>query len=141
MIATYTNRYKSTSTFTLQEDGNILWETNFMWCRFGMPNDYLNAYDVYCKDHIQGFYLGERLSIDEFKIKVHEYDKDQRIYPMVKYLNLVKTVENKIDMIDPSGGPYLASPDNMGRIDERFEGMIIKEFIQVDKGYLIIIEK
>jgi hypothetical protein len=141
MIATYTNRYKSTSTFTLQEDGNILWETDFMWCRFGMPNDYLKAYDAYCKDHIQGFYLGERLTIEEFKIKVHEYDRDQRIYPMVKYLYLVKTVENKIDMIDPSGGPYLTSSGDMGRIDEVFKGMIIKEFVQVDKGYLIIIEK
>ena len=141
MKATYKNRYNGISTFTLQEDGNILWESDFKWCRFGMPNDYLNAYDTYCKDHIQGFYSDERLTLEQFKIKVHEYDKDQRIYPMAKYLNLVTSNHDIIDMIDPSGGPYLASPGDMGRIDERFEGMIIKEFVQVDQGYLIIIEK
>jgi hypothetical protein len=141
MIATYTNRYKSTSTFTLQEDGNILWEGDFKWCRFGMPNDYTKAYDTYCKDHIEGFYDGERLTIEQFKVKVHEYDKELRLYPMMKYLNLTTSRKDIIDMVDPSGGPYLAASDDMGRINEAFSGMIIKEFTQTDTGYLIIVEK
>jgi hypothetical protein len=141
MKATYKNRYNGISTFTLQEDGNILWETNFTWCRFGMPNDYTKAYDVYCKDHIEGFYDSERLTIEQFKVKVHEYDKENKIHPMLKYLQMVRTQENKIDMIDPSGGPYLTASDDMGRINEVFSGMIINEFVHAETGYLIIIEK
>jgi len=146
MKATHKNRYNGISTFTLQEDGNILWETDFTWCRFGMPNDYTKAYDAYCKDHESyckdnNAYCVETFTLEQFKQKVHEYDKELKKYPMMKFLQMVRTQENKIDMIDPSGGPYLAASDDMGRIDETFSGMIIKEFTHAETGYLIVIEK
>ena len=35
----YTNRYGDIYTFTKQEDGNVLWEGSFEWCRFGFDKD------------------------------------------------------------------------------------------------------
>ena len=36
---TYTNRYGDNFVFTLLEDGNILWEGDFEYCRFSMDGD------------------------------------------------------------------------------------------------------
>ena len=52
MKKTYKNRYGDTFTFTLQEDGNVMWEGNFKYCRFGMPNDYTKAYKQYIDDNL-----------------------------------------------------------------------------------------
>lgn len=35
----YTNRYGDIHTFTKQEDGNVLWEGNFEYSRFGYDKD------------------------------------------------------------------------------------------------------
>jgi len=137
---TYKNRYGDQFTFTLDSDKNILWEGNFNFCRIGYPNDYLKAYDKYCKDHIENFYNGERMSLDHFKKAVHEYDEDKREYPHVKYLNLVTSNKDNINMVDPSGGPYICCGDNMGRYGEEFEQMIVERFESIDTGYKIIVK-
>jgi hypothetical protein len=49
------------------------------------------------------------------------------------------TENNGIDMVDPSGGPYLSvgmSMDSLG-----FEGYKIEDFKKIDTGYKIITEK
>ena len=61
----YTNRYGDVYTFTKQEDGSVLWEGSFKWCRFGWPNVYKEAYQQYCKD--VGSKGGQPMFIDTFK--------------------------------------------------------------------------
>lgn len=132
-MVTYKNRYDDVFTFTLDSEQNILWEGNFEFCRYGMPNDYTKAYNAYVGD-------GGKLSFNKFKDAVHQYDEDNREYPYVKYLNLVTSRKDIIDMVDPSGGPYIASEDDMGRYGEEFDGMIVSEFEKIPTGYKIIIK-
>lgn len=132
-MVTYKNRYEDVFTFTKGEDGNILWEGDFEFCRFGYPNDYTKAYNAYVAD-------GGKLSFNEFQDVVHEYDDEKRAYTHVKYLNLITSNKNVIDMVDPSGGPYIKSKDNMGRVGEEFQGMIVKEFKRIPTGYKIIVK-
>lgn len=136
MKITYKNRYNDIFTFTLQEDGNVLWEGNFQYCRFGMPNDYTNAYNKYLNDNKHN---KDAMSFNQFKEEVHRWDDETNKYVYDKYVRLVRSIENKISMIDHSGGPYIAvgTPlDSFG-----FKGLIVKDFVQKDNGYLIITEK
>lgn len=122
------NRYNDKFTFTDLENGNVLWEGNFKYCRFGMPNDYTAAYAKYQED-------GGEMSLDEFKEKVHEYDTENSEYKMGRELvSLIGSKTNEIDMVDPSGGPYLARG---GKIHEK----TIKEFKVHPKGYEIVVYK
>ncbi len=129
----YKNRYNSIYNFELQEDGNILWIGNFEYCRFGMPNDYTKAYNSFVAD-------GGKLSFNEFKEEVHKYDEKNHKYVYDKYVVMVESLKDKIDMVDPSGGCYIASGMDMGFLDKSFKGMIVKEFEKVENGYLIIIK-
>lgn len=139
----YTNRYNDVFTFSKTEDGNILFEGEFKWMRCSWPNVYTEAYNAYCAD----VDTDERMTPGEFKEAVHkaEYDEDGNYVKMsdisLKYAKLVYSNKNVIDMIDPSGGPYLHSGHDMGMIDESFKGMIIEEFKSTPEGYLIIIKK
>ena len=139
----YTNRYNDTFTFSKTDDGNILFEGEFKWMRCGWPNVYDDAYDAYCADMDSD----ERMTMGEFKKAVHEpvYDADGKYQHMSetnqKYAKLVYSNTKVIDMIDPSGGPYMHSGHDMGMFDKSFKGMIIKEFKPVPEGYLIVIEK
>lgn len=130
---TYTNRYNDVFTFTPDADNNILWQGNFEYCRFGMPNDYTRAYKSYCED------VKKPMSLKAFKKAVHEWDDEtnKHIYP--KYVQMVDSLKNKIDMIDPSGGPYISAGmplDSFG-----FKDYIVKDFEVIDTGYKIITEK
>jgi hypothetical protein len=135
----YTNRYNDVFTFSKTEDGNILFEGELKWMRCGWPNVYDDAYAAYCADTD----TDERMTLGEFKKAVHEYDPETfKSTPLNKqYSKLVYSDQSRIDMIDPSGGPYMHSGYNMGMFDESFKGMIIKEFKSVPEGYLIVIEK
>lgn len=130
----YINRYNEEYTFTLQEDGNILWEGPFEYCRIGHPNDYTEAYYAYTSD-------GGELGLEEFKKEVHHFIYDD-IYDQTDiyvrpseicsiYGHLVRTMEDVINMVDPSGGPYLST--GMGLM-----GRIIVQFIPTGSGYLIV---
>ena len=135
----YTNRYNDVFTFSKTEDGNILFEGEFKWMRCSWPNVYDRAYDAYCADAD----TDERMTLGEFKTAVHEYDKETfRSTPFAKkYQGLVYSNKDVIDMIDPSGGPYMHSGYDMGMFDESFKGMIVEEFKSSPEGYLIIIKK
>jgi hypothetical protein len=126
---TMTNRYGDSFVFTLLEDGNIQWEGKFEYIRVGFPNDYTDAYRAYTtNDGVMG--------LKEFKEEVHRHIYDEndrwvgpcdiaRVYgPMVKS-------KDEINMVDPSGGPYLTE-------GMEIMGKTIKEFKSNEKGYLII---
>ena len=128
MKTTYKNRYGDIFTFELQEDGNILWTGNFEWCRFGMPNDYTNAYNAYLKDNEHSQSL---MTLAQFKDVVHNYDDETLSYDYPKYVKMVESLIDEISMVDPSGGPYLSrgmSMDSFG-----FEGYKIEDFKKINK--------
>ena len=90
-VAKYENRYGDVFTFIKQEDGNVLWEGNFEFHRYGWPNnpDGTTNYDI-------------------------------------------------IDVVDPSGGPYIKAGQMLSHIifDNEFN-VIVESFEKVDTGYLI----
>ena len=122
----YTNRYKDKFTFTDLENGNVLWEGNFQYHRCGFPNDYSKAFIQYKEN-------GGGMPLDDFKIKVHEYDTENNKYFMEE-VYLVEPMKTEIDMVDPSGGPYLAAG---GKIHDK----TIIGFKKHPKGYEIIVDK
>jgi hypothetical protein len=136
MKRTYKNRYGDIFTFTLQDDGNVLWDGNFKYCRFGMPNDYTKAYNQYVNDnkHVQSL-----MSFNQFKDVVHEYDDETHQYIYDKYVRMVESIKDKISMIDPSGGPYISV--GMPLSSFGFKNLKVKDFETKENGYLIITEK
>ena len=129
---TYTNRYGDEFTFTLLEDGNIQWEGKFEYSRFGIPNDYTDAYRAYTTN-------GGLMGLKEFKEEVHRsiYDENENYVGPCDiarvYGPMVKSKQGVINMVDPSGGPYLKE-------GMKIMGKGIKEFKSNKKGYLIITE-
>lgn len=129
---TMTNRYGDEFTFTLLDDGNIQWEGKFEYSRFGIPNDYTDAYRAYTTN-------GGLMGLKEFKEEVHRsvYDDNKNYVGLCDisrvYGPMVKSKQDVINMVDPSGGPYLT--DGM-----ELMGKLIKEFKSNEKGYLIITE-
>lgn len=129
---TMTNRYGDEFVFTLLEDGNIQWDGKFEYSRFGFPNDYTDAYRAYTTN-------GGLMGLKEFKEEVHRsiYDEnDNYVGPsdiMRVYGPMVKSKTDVIDMVDPSGGPYLKE-------GMKFWDKTIKEFKPNENGYLIITE-
>lgn len=85
----YKNRYGDEFTFTPTEDGNILWEGNFEFGRYGFSND----------------------------------------------------EPRTINMVDPSGGPFIPKGMKSSLIHEDVQGKFVKEFIEKDNGWLIVLEK
>ncbi|MFY8169984.1 MAG: hypothetical protein ACOVK2_02590 [Candidatus Fonsibacter sp.] len=133
-MTTYKNRYGDVFTFTEDDDNNILWEGDFQYCRIGFPNDYTKAYEAYCND------VTEPIPLEEFKEAVHEYDVDIKEYRLgYTYLNMVDSLAHEIDMVDPSGGPYITRDMLLGSFG--FKDYKVKDFQKIDTGYKIITEK
>lgn len=129
----YKNRYGDVFTFTEDENHDILWEGNFEFCRTGMPNDYTDAYAAYCKDE------EDPMPLERFQNAVHNYDDETLAYDYPEYIKLVKSLKDEIDMVDPSGGPYLSrgmSLDSLG-----FKGYKIVDFKSTGTGIKIITDK
>jgi hypothetical protein len=137
-MTTYKNRYGDIFTFTKDDEGNILWQGNFEYCRIGMPNDYTKAYDKYCKDHIENFYSTERMTLDQFKKAVHEYDDETHTYYYPQYITLVDSLKDQIDMVDPSGGPYITRGMSLSSFG--FQDTTVKDFEKMTIGYKIIVK-
>jgi hypothetical protein len=136
----YNNRYGDSYTFTKTEDGNIFWEGEFGWTRIGYPNVYDEAYGRYIED-------GGNLTLGEFKEEVHRADYDSKgTYLQMsevsqKYSKLVHPDTEKINMVDPPGGPYICEGFGMEVFDKLFKGMIVEELQPIETGYKIIIKK
>jgi hypothetical protein len=135
MKVQFKNRYNDIYTFTKTDEG-ILWEGSFSWIRREWSNNYDKAYKAYCED--------EKLPMSpkEFISQVHQYDADTLEAGKIakKYASLVYSDTSKINMIDPSGGPYLSVETNMEVISPEFKGLIIDGFKKVDTGYLILLK-
>ena len=133
-MTTYKNRYGDVFTFTEDDDNNILWEGDFQYCRIGFPNDYTKAYDAYCKN------TEKPMPLKFFKNAVHEYDSDIKEYRLgYTYVSMVDSLEDEIDMVDPSGGPYITRDMSLGSFG--FKDYKVKDFQKIDTGYKIITEK
>ena len=133
----HTNRYGDKFTFTKTEDGNILWEGNFKWCRFAWPNVYDKAYEAYCAD----VDTDERMTMGEFEKAVHEYNKETFEYTPLskKYTSLVYSDTKKISMVDTSGGPYVTTGMPADMFIPKMKGTITG-FEPIETGYKMIIE-
>ena len=135
---TYTNRYNDIYSFTPTEDGNILWTGKFEYHRTGFPNVYSDAYTRYQKD-------GGELALSEFVAELHrhEYEADDWLRMSdigTKYHEFVYSDRDTIDMVDPSGGPYLSAGMKSESVHSEVIGKEISHFIQVDGGYKIILK-
>jgi hypothetical protein len=133
MKNTYKNRYGDEYTFTRDENHDILWEGDFKWCRFGMPNDYTKAYEAYCND------VETPMPLEEFKTAVHHYDDETLTYDFPEYNRMVESLTDEIEMIDPSGGPYITRGMPMDSFG--FKKYVVKDFKRIDTGYKIVTEK
>jgi hypothetical protein len=136
MKNTYRNRYGDNYTFREDDHQDILWEGEFKYCRFGMPNDYTRAYKAYIDDNCNSDHC---MSLNLFKKAVHEWDDETNTHHYPEYVRMVDSLKDEIDMIDPSGGPYISRGmplDNFG-----FKNYIVKDFKRIDTGYKIITEK
>jgi hypothetical protein len=120
----------------LQDDGNVLWEGNFKWCRIGMPNDYTKAYNQYLHDNKHN---KDAMSFNSFKEEVHRYDDETHQYVYDKYVRMVESLKDKIDMVDPSGGPYISVGMSLSPFG--FKDLKVKDFEIKDNVFLIITEK
>jgi len=132
-VVKYKNRYGDVFTFTKQEDGNVLWEGNFEFHRYGMPNDYTDAYRAYTAN-------GGLMGLKEFKEAVHEYNDETGYTPLAKqYGPLVYSDTKTINMVDPSGGPYLSTHTNLYERfgDDELKGLCISSFEPIETGYKI----
>ncbi|MDA9050840.1 hypothetical protein N9H35_00275 [bacterium] len=130
-IVKYRNRYDDEFEFKELSNGNIQWSGNFEYCRFGMPNDYSKAWEVF-KEEYGG------LDYEEFVDAIHTYDEETNSYVFADLLPLVESKKDVINMVDPSGGPYISEGMNMKTFD--LKG-IVKEFKSNKNGYEIIVEK
>jgi hypothetical protein len=132
-MKTHKNRYGDIFTFVEDDNGDILWEGNFEYGRVGYPNDYTKAYNAYVAD-------GGLLSLNEFQDGVHEWDEENQRYVLgFKYASMVESLKYKIDMVDPSGGPYISVGmflDYYGYKDYK-----VKDIEKIKKGYKLITEK
>ena len=126
----YKNRYGDVFRFEQLENGNIQWSGNFKYCRFGMPNDYSKAWEKFKED-----YGG--LDYEEFKDAVHTWDEETNSYVFADLLPLVTSKKDVINMVDPSGGPYISEGMDMKLFN--LKG-IVKGFIDNKDGYEIVVE-
>ena len=135
----YKNRYGDVFTFEQLENGNIQWSGDFKHCRFGWPDDYSIAYEKYKEDK-----FGEATTLEEFVEELHEqiYDDDMHFigYSLTSeiYGEYVIPKTNVINMVDPSGGPYISQGMDMKVFG--LQGRV-KEFISNKDGYEIVIDK
>jgi hypothetical protein len=104
-IAVYYNRYKDKITFE-HIDNEVIMKGG-KWFRYSLSNDYSVAYKAYVED-------GGTKPIEVFEKLVHQYNEEAKSYTDLakKYQPYVFS-SKKIDMVDPSGGPYITLKDNL----------------------------
>jgi len=130
MAFKYVNRYGDVFTFEQKDNGNVQWSGKFEYCRYGFPNDYSLAWEVFQKD-----YGG--MSYEDFKKNVHAYDEVKEEHVFKDLLPLITSIKDTISMVDPSGGPFITEGMNLKEFG--VEG-IVKEFISNGDGYEIVVD-
>lgn len=116
---TYKNRYSEEIKFKHLDDKTIEMSNYYKNFRVGYKNDYDEAYNTYLNS--------TKLSKEEFIKKIHAYGVDHFIDT---YGSLVKTTKI-VNMVDPSGGPYIELGSNLrfifgDEIDRIVESIEIK---------------
>jgi len=132
-IVKYTNRYGDEFEFKELNNGNIQWSGDFEYSRFGMPNDYSLAWEVFQED-----YGG--MSYEDFKKNVHAYDEVKEEYVFKDLLPLITSKTDIINMVDPSGGPYISEGMDLGILNKEWSDKTVVEFISNEDGYEIVVE-
>lgn len=118
MKATYNNRYGDTIIFEELQNEVHMSGFNLEWMRYGYDDDYSEAYELYllhCKALEEPDYNFLIDDPDQNRIRVMTYQefanalRDSRVVkdPLYKYWRYVRTDYNNINMVDPSGGPYI----------------------------------
>lgn len=119
-IAVYGNRYRDNITFEHIGDEVIM--KGGSWFRYGLSNDYSVAYKAYVDD-------GGTEPIEVFEKLVHQYDEEAKSYTELarKYQSYVFS-SKEINMVDPSGGPYISLGDNLKKFWPKgdYQDLIIK---------------
>ena len=133
MAFKYINRYNDEFTFTILDNGNVQWSGNFQYCRFGMPNDYSLAWEVFQEE-----YGG--LSYEDFKKNVHAYDEIKEEYVFPDLVPLITSKKDIINIVDPSGGPYVTEGMDLGLFARELKGKVVSEFISNENGYEIVVQ-
>ena len=130
----YINRYNDIFTFTPLDENTLLMEGDFRWGRVGWPNNYSVAYEKYLEMR------GGDLSFEEFKTTVHEYDNHKGAFKFPEYIPLITSDTTKIQMVDPSGGPYVGvgMPSNL--FHPEIKDKVIENIINDEKGYKLILK-
>jgi hypothetical protein len=133
MAFKYVNRYGDVFTFEQKDNGNVQWSGKFEYCRYGFPNDYSLAWEAF-----QEAYGG--LSYEDFKENVHTYDEVKEEYVFKDLLPLIMSKKDIINMVDPSGGPYITEGMDLGLFARELKGKTVVEFLSNENGYEIIVE-
>ena len=127
MKAIYRNRYRDEIIF--DHKGKTVTMTGYsQWFRYGFPNVYDKAYQAFIEENAK--HLIPLMDFEEFKKEVHNYKNES----MKPYAELVYSDRDTIDMVDPSGGPYLTVGMNLKMFfGKDYQDLIIKS-IKVNKG-------
>lgn len=133
-VMEYKNRYGDVYTFEQLENGNIQWSGDFKWSRFGYPNDYAEAWKKFQED-----YGG--LSYEDFKQEVHAYDDKKGEYVFPELIKLIRSDSSHINMVDPSGGPYVTEGMDLGLLARELKGKVVQEFLSNEDGYEIVLKR
>ena len=131
MKAIYYNRYKDKITF--DHKGKTVTMSGYSpYFRYGFPNVYDKAYEKYVESAIVDAKLesNQILTREEFE-KVLFVTKDEDSYESNAFYKLfgkyIYSDMNTIDMVDPSGGPYLTVGMNLKEFFGReYEDLIIR---------------
>lgn len=134
----FINRYRDRFRFELDSDGNVLWTGEFNHCRYGHPNDYTEAYSKYVEDDCDSSSV---MTVGEFKTAVHESNDHGYTDFARKYMHYVKSDTSVIDMVDPSGGPYVSRETDLGYVADELKGMKPERFERIDDNTWKIITK
>ena len=122
----YRNRHGDQIQFEHIDNQVIM--TGGSWFRYGWPNVYDKAYEAYINDHTEN-----GMDLETFKNEVHNY-KDEAMRP---YSQLVYSDRDTIDMVDPSGGPYISLGNNLNAFwpKDSYQDLIINKIeIEYTKG-------
>ena len=127
MKATYNNRYGDLIVFEDVSPNEVHMSGYDYGLRIGWSNNYTKAYEAYMADVSKLVEPDFDLLIDdpsqnitrhctreEFEEFIHEYYPD-RLNPLARYRELVETNHSDINMVDPSGGPFLKKGYDLSR--------------------------
>lgn len=139
MKVTYVNRYGDEIVFEQVELNKIEMSGYDDHLRAGWPNDYSEAYEVYkdfcatLEEPDYDFLVDDpeasvirEMTLKEFEVAILDafHVKQHPLYDFTQY---IKSDKSRYDMVDPSGGPYIAVGMNIGRY---FDGKIGKQIVE-----------